>query len=90
MKADYPIDPFRQGLKMLGSKTSKSLEEEYGKRIEFYFNNIKRYNEEKAEIQREAKKFESLNEDAQKHAQIFGIAVISFKSPFYFLRLPPL
>jgi uncharacterized membrane-anchored protein len=37
---------------------------------------LKRLNEEKAEIQREAKKFESLNEDAQKHTQIFGIAVI--------------
>jgi hypothetical protein len=69
-------DELELELKMSGSRTSKSLVEEYGKRIEFYSKNIKRYNEEKAEIQREAKKFESLNEDAQKHAQIFGIAVI--------------
>jgi hypothetical protein len=69
-------DELEMELKMLGSRTSKSLLDEYGERIEFYSKNIKRYNEEKAEIQREAKKFESLNEDAQKHAQIFGIAVI--------------
>ncbi len=60
----------------MGSKIPKSLVEEYGKRIEFYSKNIKRYNEEKAEIQGEAKKFEAINEDAQKHAQIFGIAII--------------
>jgi hypothetical protein len=69
-------DELEMELKMSGAKTSKSLVDEFGKRIEFYSKNIKRYNEEKAEIQWEAKKFESLNEDAQKHAQIFGIAVI--------------
>ena len=45
-------DELELELKMLGSKSSKSLVEEYGKRIEFYSKNIKRYNEEKAEIQK--------------------------------------
>jgi uncharacterized membrane-anchored protein len=30
----------------------------------------------KAQIQKDAKNFEALHDDAQKHAQIFGIAVI--------------
>jgi cation transport ATPase len=63
-------------LKISGSKVSKSAVEEYEKKIDYYSKNIKRYDEEKAQIQKEAKKYETLHDDAQKHAQIFGIAVI--------------
>jgi 1,4-dihydroxy-2-naphthoate octaprenyltransferase len=52
------------------------LAEEYEKKIEFYSKNIKRYDEEKAQIQKDARKFEALHDDAQRHALTFGIAVI--------------
>jgi hypothetical protein len=63
-------------VKMSGSKVPKSLVEEYGKKVDYYSKNIKRYDEEKAQIQKEARKYEALHDDAQKHSQIFGIAVI--------------
>jgi hypothetical protein len=65
-------------LELMAMKKSlpKPVAEEYKKRVEEYTKNIKRYDEEKAQIQKEAKNYEALHEDAQKHAQIFGIAVI--------------
>ncbi len=63
-------------LKMSGSRVPKSLAEEYRKKIDYYSNNIKRYDEEKAQIQKDARNYEALHDDAQKHSQIFGIAVI--------------
>ncbi len=63
-------------LKVMGSKAPKSIVDDYTKKIESYSKNIKRYDEEKAQIQKDAKKYEALHDDAQKHAQIFGIAVI--------------
>jgi len=43
-------------LKISGSKVPKSAVEEYEKKIDYYSKNIKRYDEEKAQIQKEAKK----------------------------------
>jgi hypothetical protein len=63
-------------LKAMGSKVPKSALEEYEKKIEFYSKNIKRYDEEKAQIQKDARNFEAVRDDSQKHAQIFGVAVI--------------
>jgi hypothetical protein len=64
------------GLRMSGSTVSESLAEEYRKKIDYYSKNIKRYDEEKAQIQKDTKNYEALHDDAQKHSQIFGIAVI--------------
>ncbi len=63
-------------LRVIGSKAPKSIVDEYQKKIESYSKNIKRYDEEKTQIQYNARKYEALHDDAQKHAQIFGIAVI--------------
>lgn len=63
-------------LKVMGSKVPKSIVDDYEKKIESYSKNIKRYDEEKAQIQKDAKQYEALHDDAQKHSQIFGIAVI--------------
>lgn len=63
-------------LKTLGPKTAKPIIEEYGKKIEEYTTKIAKYDKEKVGIQKEAKRFESIRDDAQKHSQIFGIAVI--------------
>jgi hypothetical protein len=60
----------------MGSKAPKSIVDDYEKKIESYSKNIKRYDEEKSQIQKNAMNYEALHDDAQKHAQIFGIAVI--------------
>jgi hypothetical protein len=57
-------------------KSSKAMSAEYEKKIEIYNQKIKKYDEEKAVISKEAKKLEFVRDDAQKHSQIFGLAVI--------------
>ncbi len=59
-----------------GAKMPKALSQEYEQRIDSYAKKIKKYDEEKKEIENDAKKFEVIKEDAQKHSQIFGMAVI--------------
>jgi hypothetical protein len=49
---------------------------EYVKKIDEYEKKTNKYEAEKNEIQAEAKRFEQVRNDAQKHSQIFGIAVI--------------
>lgn len=63
-------------LKLLGSKATPSLIAEYQKKIDGYAKNIKRYNDEKAQIEKDARKFEAVKVDATVHAQTFGMAVI--------------
>jgi hypothetical protein len=46
------------------------------KTIATYADRISKYNTEKAAIEKEAKRLEAIRDDAQKHAQVFGIAVI--------------
>jgi 1,4-dihydroxy-2-naphthoate octaprenyltransferase len=58
------------------ANSAKSLNNEYEKKIVLYLQKIKKYDEEKAEISKEAKKMETIRDDAQKHAGIFGLAVI--------------
>ena len=55
---------------------AKTLKEEYEKRIDLYAQKIKKYDGEKAEISKEAKRLETLRDDAQKHTGVFGLAVI--------------
>lgn len=45
-------------------------------RIASYGQRIDKYEAEKAEIKKEALEFEKVRDDAQRHARIFGIAVI--------------
>jgi hypothetical protein len=63
-------------LRSSGGKFPKTLGEEYEKKIESYAQKIRKYDEEKKEIETGARKFEAIKEDAQQHAQIFGMAVI--------------
>ncbi len=51
-------------------------EAEYAKKIDEYGRKIAKYDGEKAQIQMEAKRFEKVRDDAQRHGQAFGIAVI--------------
>lgn len=63
----------------LESKTGKlpaPLKEEYLKRIDFYAKKISKYEGEKAKIEKDAKGLEGVRDEAQKHSQAFGMAVI--------------
>lgn len=63
-------------LKALDSKVSKTLKEEYRSKVDFYSKKLTKYAEEKAAIEKEARNFETIRDDAQKHSQAFGVAVI--------------
>ena len=69
-------DKLELELKALGSKTPPAVMEDYRKKADEYGKKIAKYEGEKAEIQKDAKKFEKIRDDAQKHSQAFGIAVI--------------
>lgn len=69
-------DKLELELKSSGSRMPKDVAAEYSKRIDDYGKKIAKYDKEKTEIQSEAKRFESVRNDAQRHSQIFGIAVI--------------
>jgi DNA repair ATPase RecN len=58
------------------TKATGKVAGEYEKKIESYARRLKRYDEEKTVISKEAKRLESVRDDAQTHAQIFGLAVI--------------
>lgn len=57
-------------------KMSHQAAVEYANKIDEYEKKSTKYEMEKNAIQAEAKRFEQVRNDAQKHAQIFGIAVI--------------
>lgn len=63
-------------LKKSRSTMSKVVTDEYEKKLSVYSQKIKKYDDEKAEIFKDAKKLEAQRDDAQKHSGIFGIAVI--------------
>ena len=69
-------EKFELELRAADSRTKKILGEDYEKRIEAYSRKIKKYDEEKAGIEKDAKVLESLRDDAQKHSNAFGMAVI--------------
>lgn len=48
----------------------------YLKKISLYEESIKRYDKEKIDIKKEAEHLESSRDEAQKHSQAFGMAVI--------------
>jgi hypothetical protein len=63
-------------LKTLGPKTPAAISKEYEAKIEAYGKRIARYNDEKAQIEKEARRLEVVKDDALKHSQSFGVAVI--------------
>ncbi len=59
-----------------GESLSPAGQDAIRKRIATSAGRIAKYDAEKAEIQKEAKKLETVRDDAQRHSKIFGIAVI--------------
>jgi hypothetical protein len=58
------------------SRLAKATRDEYEKKIMLYSQKLKKYDEEKAEISKEAKRLEILRDQAQRNTGIFGMAVI--------------
>jgi hypothetical protein len=69
-------DKLELELQAMGAKAPQPVVEEYRKKIADYGKKIAKYEGEKADIQKEAKRNEQIRDDAQKHGQAFGIAVI--------------
>ena len=69
-------DKLELELRTLGARASAAVADEYRKKIEEYGKKVAKYEGEKAAIQKEAKTFEAVRDEAQKHGQAFGIAVI--------------
>jgi hypothetical protein len=63
-------------LKMRGTGLSPALAEEYRQKVAGYAAKIAKYESEKNKIQADAKKLEAVRDDAQRHSQAFGVAVI--------------
>jgi hypothetical protein len=69
-------DKFELELKALGAKSPNGVQEDYQKKIDDYGKKIAKYEGEKTQIMKDARKYEAIRDDAQKHSQAFGIAVI--------------
>jgi hypothetical protein len=59
-----------------GNALSPLAAESHKKKISTYADRIARYDTEKASIEKEARRLEAIRDDAQRHSQVFGIAVI--------------
>jgi hypothetical protein len=59
-----------------GDELSSNALDSHKKRISTYADKIEKYNLEKVAIEKEAKRLETIRDDAKKHAQVFGIAII--------------
>lgn len=59
-----------------GANLSPAGLDDLKSRIASYEKRMAKYDSDKAEIQKEARKFEAVRDDAQRHSRIFGIAVI--------------
>jgi hypothetical protein len=69
-------DKLELELTTLAGKGSQAARDAYEKKIDDYGKKIAKYEGEKITIQKDAKKFEAVRDDAQQHSQAFGIAVI--------------
>ena len=69
-------DQVEMQLKMQGKSLPPAVAEEYRRKLEGYAAKIAKYEGEKIKIQADAKSLEEARDDAQRHGQAFGVAVI--------------
>ncbi|MCE5312343.1 MAG: DUF4337 domain-containing protein [Nitrospiraceae bacterium] len=72
----YEVQKERLELEQKAGRLPKNLNDDYLSRIDTYDKKIKKYEDEKKQIEKDAKEQEAIKIDAQKHSQIFGMAVI--------------
>lgn len=63
-------------LRAADPRVHKLIGDEYRKKIEGYAKKIRKYDEEKAKIEQDARAQEKIRDDAQVHSKAFGMAVI--------------
>lgn len=63
-------------LKSLKTTAPRPVVAQYETRIDTYSQKLKKYDEEKSKIEQEARALEMKRDEAQKHSQAFGMAVI--------------
>jgi hypothetical protein len=83
-------DQLEMQLKSQGAKLSPDLADQYRKKIDGYGAKIAKYESEKAKIQQDAKKLESVRDDAQQHSKAFGVAVIFLQIAILFSSIAAL
>lgn len=59
-----------------GAIAANPVLESHKQKIDAYTKKLEKYDSEKSEIQKEARRLEEVRDDAQIHAQTFGVAVI--------------
>jgi hypothetical protein len=69
-------DKLELELKEKRQKFAPEIIGDYENKIDAYSGKIKKYEEEKADIEKSARAQESIRDDAQKHSREFGMAVI--------------
>jgi hypothetical protein len=77
----YVVQKENLGLQLtnLDKINSQEAKDRYAKALESSEKNIQKYKTQKTEIEKIAREFEAKRDDAQKHGQPFGIAVIFFQ-----------
>jgi len=69
-------DKLELELKEKRQKPLPAIIEDYEKKINMYTDKIKKYEDEKALIEKDARHEERIRDNAQEHSQMFGMAVI--------------
>jgi hypothetical protein len=72
----YETQAEELGLELAGGRQSAAARAGMQERLAAYRERLDRYEREKAAIMAEAKGFETVRDDALKHSQTFGVAVI--------------
>ena len=83
-------DQVEMQLKVKGTAISPALVEEYQRKLDGYAAKIAKYEIEKSKIQLDAKKLEAVRDDAQRHSQAFGVAVIFLQIAILFSSIAAL
>lgn len=73
----YQLQAEKLEMELLGlPKSSAKVAAAYEEKIGSYKKMVEKYEKEKAEIQKEAKKLEGIRDESQVHSKAFGVAVI--------------
>ena len=76
---EMQLEKMELELRGLPQGAPPALHQTYAERIADYGKKVRKYEEEKAEIQRRASRLELARDDAQRHSRTFGIAVINLQ-----------
>lgn len=69
-------DKLELELKAMGPRVPAAAVKDYRERVDTYGKKIRKYEEEKTKIEKDARNLEAVRDDAQVHSKIFGMAVI--------------